>query len=59
MSIDEYQNVGIGTTTPYSRLDLNGVLSIGPADLDPSFTVASTGLSKIAGGSLELSLIHI
>ena len=47
-------SLGVGTTTPYSRLDLNGVLSIGPADLDPSFTVTSTGLSTIAGGSLEL-----
>ena len=47
-------NVGLGNTIPYSRLDLNGVLSIGPAELDPSFTVTNTGLSTIAGGSLEI-----
>ena len=47
-------NLGIGNTSPYSRLDLNGVLSIGPASLDPSFTVTSTDVSTIAGGSLEL-----
>ena len=48
------KKVGIGNSTPYSRLDVNGVLSIGPAELDPDFTVTNTDLSTIAGGSLEL-----
>ena len=47
-------NTGIGTTTPYSRLDVTGVLSIGAANADPSFTVASTGMSLINGGSLDI-----
>lgn len=54
MVIQAGGNVGLGNTIPYSRLDLNGVLSIGPASLDPSFTVTSTDVSTIAGGSLEL-----
>ena len=45
---------GIGTPTPYSRLDVTGVLSIGVASSDPSFTVASTGMSLINGGSLDI-----
>ena len=54
MRIESGGNVGIGTTTPYSRLDINGVLSIGPASEDPNFTVTSTDVSTIAGGSIEL-----
>ena len=48
------KKVGIGTSTPYSILDINGVLTIGPASEDPNFTVTSTDVSTIAGGSLEL-----
>ena len=47
-------NVGLGTSTPFSRLDVTGVLSIGVASSDPSFTVASTGMSLINGGSLDI-----
>ena len=47
-------NIGIGTSTPFSRLDVNGVLSIGAASSDPSFTVANSGLSLINGGSLDI-----
>jgi len=48
------KKVGIGKSTPYSILDINGVLSIGPASEDPNFTVTSTDVSTVAGGSLEL-----
>ena len=47
--------VGIGTTTPYSLLDVNGVITNRAADADPNFTVAVVGMSKIEGGSLQFT----
>ncbi len=48
------KKVGMGTNTPYSRLDIKGVFSVGPANYDPDFTVTSTDVSTIDGGSIEL-----
>jgi len=48
------KKVGMGTPTPYSRLDIKGVFSVGPANYDPDFTVTSTDVSTIDGGSIEL-----
>ena len=47
---------GIGTTLPYSRLSVGGVIENGGAYLDPNFTSTTTGsgMSLQSGGSLSL-----
>mgnify|MGYP003671001072 FL=1 len=50
-----YKMVGMRTTSPYSVLDVNGVITNRAADADPNFTVAVVGMSKIEGGSLQFT----
>ena len=55
MRIDSSGNVGIGTTTPYSRLDVNGVITNRTASADPNFTVTANGMSVQDSGSLQFT----
>jgi hypothetical protein len=49
-------SVGIGSTDPYSRLDVNGVITNRTASQDPNFTVAVVGgVSTLDGGSLQFT----
>jgi len=52
-------NVGINTTAPYGRLDVNGTVTIGPANEDPAVTLTETGddvsLTN-SGGSIEINV---
>ena len=50
-----YKMVGMRTTSPYSVLDVNGVIANRAADADPNFTVAAVGMSTIEGGSLQFT----
>jgi hypothetical protein len=49
------RNVGIGTTVPYSVLDVNGVITNRTATQDPNFTVTVVGMSSLDGGSLQFT----
>ena len=55
MRITSAGNVGIVTTTPYSRLDVNGVITNRTASADPNFTVTANGMIVQDSGSLQFT----
>jgi len=55
MRINSNGNVGIKNTTPYSLLDVNGVITNRAASEDPNFTVNVVGMSTIGAGSLQFT----
>ena len=55
LTINTSGNVGIGATDPLSVLDVDGVIANRAADNDTNFTVSTTGMSKVASGSLQFT----
>jgi hypothetical protein len=48
-------NVGIGTTSPTSRLDVKGCVAMGAAIYDGNPSTSTTGFSQQNGGSLHIN----
>ena len=55
MIIDENQNVGIGTTSPYSLLDVDGAITNGSATNDSNISTSTTAFSQQDGGALHIT----
>ena len=55
MRLNSNGNMGVGTTTPYSLLEVDGVISNKNAFLDGNLTVTTVGMNVEYGGSLQLT----
>ena len=55
MRIKSNGNVGINTTTPYSKLDIKGCAGFGAAINGGNATTSTTGWGQVDGGSLYIN----